>query len=498
MRFRCRSPTASTQNRSQRDPWRANEEARRRQLREDANRPLAVNLAEGLALSEFLSTFTGSAQAQLSPTRCVCASCWSGWSRRRFVSCSSAALRSMPGGTCAPPMTSTSFLIPTAREPRNARRPPAGSWGEGRRRWRLLDSDAISTFLRTGDRTLVRTDLGQVDVLQGLPQFPRYAELEAEAKDVDIDGLTVRVCSLEHLLEMKRASERPRDRDDLEALEAAQERGDRGLTAAALPFRDSIPGRELDELPEPASSMETITSEQPTVPAEPTPARGRARACRAARRCGRRSRPGGRRSGSKTSSSSPGCSSPASSTRPHDVLRGDRHLRRLLPDLQRRLLRQRPDRRRARPQAPEEALPAAGGGRALGGGGEGDRAGARRWSRSRSPSHRQLGSRPDGRRLRDRPDRLQPRPQADRDHRRDDAGGALHPPRRRRRQSPSTPTPPSGCCSAPACSPPSSASPSAARRPSPSCTKAPPAARSSSTTRCPSSTRWSPWSPPAP
>jgi hypothetical protein len=47
---------------SKQDPWRANEEARRRQLREDGRRPLAVNLAEGLALSEFLSTFTGSAQ----------------------------------------------------------------------------------------------------------------------------------------------------------------------------------------------------------------------------------------------------------------------------------------------------------------------------------------------------------------------------------------------------------------------------------------------------
>jgi hypothetical protein len=45
-----------------RDPWQANEEARRRQLREDGRRPLAVNLAEGLALSEFLSTFTGSAR----------------------------------------------------------------------------------------------------------------------------------------------------------------------------------------------------------------------------------------------------------------------------------------------------------------------------------------------------------------------------------------------------------------------------------------------------
>jgi hypothetical protein len=43
------------------DPWRLNEESRRRQLREDGRRSLAVNLAEGLALSEFLSTFTGSA-----------------------------------------------------------------------------------------------------------------------------------------------------------------------------------------------------------------------------------------------------------------------------------------------------------------------------------------------------------------------------------------------------------------------------------------------------
>lgn len=86
----------------------------------------------------------------------------------------------------------------------------------------LLDPSAISTFLRTGDRTLVSTELGYVDVLQGLPQVPPYAELDAAASEVDIDGLVVRVCSLEHLLAMKRASDRARDRDDLDALEAAQ------------------------------------------------------------------------------------------------------------------------------------------------------------------------------------------------------------------------------------------------------------------------------------
>ena len=89
----------------------------------------------------------------------------------------------------------------------------------------LLEGSAISTFLRTGDRALVQTELGQVDVLQGLPQVPRYAELDAAAEAIDLDGLPVRVCSLEHLLAMKRASDRPRDHDDLEALEAAHDDG---------------------------------------------------------------------------------------------------------------------------------------------------------------------------------------------------------------------------------------------------------------------------------
>ncbi len=88
---------------------------------------------------------------------------------------------------------------------------------------RLLEASAIKTFLRTGDRTLVLTDLGRVDVLQGLPQVPAFATLDESATEVDIDGLVVKVCSLDDLLAMKRASDRPRDRDDLEALEAARD-----------------------------------------------------------------------------------------------------------------------------------------------------------------------------------------------------------------------------------------------------------------------------------
>jgi hypothetical protein len=54
--------TSGPRHEDQSDPWRANEESRRRRLREDGRRSLAVNLAEGLALTEFLSRFTGAAR----------------------------------------------------------------------------------------------------------------------------------------------------------------------------------------------------------------------------------------------------------------------------------------------------------------------------------------------------------------------------------------------------------------------------------------------------
>ena len=42
--------------------WEFDEIVRRRRLREHARRPLSVNLAEGIALSEFLATFRGAAR----------------------------------------------------------------------------------------------------------------------------------------------------------------------------------------------------------------------------------------------------------------------------------------------------------------------------------------------------------------------------------------------------------------------------------------------------
>jgi prevent-host-death family protein len=88
----------------------------------------------------------------------------------------------------------------------------------------MLGSSAIGTFLRTGDRTLVLTELGRIVILQGLPQVPSFAALDERASEVEIDDLIVKVCSSEDLLAMKRAGDRPRDRDDLEALEAGRGR----------------------------------------------------------------------------------------------------------------------------------------------------------------------------------------------------------------------------------------------------------------------------------
>jgi len=54
--------TGPVDERGRSDAWRDNDEVRRRRLREDGRRSLAVNLAEGLALTEFLSRFTGRAR----------------------------------------------------------------------------------------------------------------------------------------------------------------------------------------------------------------------------------------------------------------------------------------------------------------------------------------------------------------------------------------------------------------------------------------------------
>lgn len=86
----------------------------------------------------------------------------------------------------------------------------------------LSSSRGIAHAISQGDRVLIETRIGPIDVVQGLPGVPSYGALRARAVDVEIAGVTVAVCALEDLRAMKRAAGRTRDLADLEDLDAAQ------------------------------------------------------------------------------------------------------------------------------------------------------------------------------------------------------------------------------------------------------------------------------------
>jgi predicted nucleotidyltransferase len=86
---------------------------------------------------------------------------------------------------------------------------------------------SIPSALASGEQVAIETDLGRLDVVQGLEGVPGYEELRSGAIETEILGVTVAICSLEDLKAMKRAAGRTRDLADLEDLEAANDLGDR-------------------------------------------------------------------------------------------------------------------------------------------------------------------------------------------------------------------------------------------------------------------------------
>lgn len=87
----------------------------------------------------------------------------------------------------------------------------------------LLGSErSIAALLRDGERALIATQLGDLDVVQGLDGVPPYPELQANAVDVELGDVTIQICALNHLRAMKQAAGRPRDLVDLDDLDAAQ------------------------------------------------------------------------------------------------------------------------------------------------------------------------------------------------------------------------------------------------------------------------------------
>ncbi len=87
----------------------------------------------------------------------------------------------------------------------------------------LLGSElSIAALLREGERALIATQLGDLDVVQGLDGVPPYHALRANAIDVELQDVTIAICALNDLRAMKKAAGRPRDLVDLDDLEAAQ------------------------------------------------------------------------------------------------------------------------------------------------------------------------------------------------------------------------------------------------------------------------------------
>ena len=77
--------------------------------------------------------------------------------------------------------------------------------------------------LRAGDRFTFETKYGSFDIL-GTPSGTRgYDDLMESATEMDIDGLTVAVASLDDLIAMKHAAGRPKDRVEVEILIALRE-----------------------------------------------------------------------------------------------------------------------------------------------------------------------------------------------------------------------------------------------------------------------------------
>ncbi len=81
---------------------------------------------------------------------------------------------------------------------------------------------SIAAELASGEQMAIDTELGRLDIVQGLDGVPSFAELHSRASEAEVLGLDVAVCSVEDLRAMKKAAGRSQDLVDLESLEAAE------------------------------------------------------------------------------------------------------------------------------------------------------------------------------------------------------------------------------------------------------------------------------------
>ena len=81
---------------------------------------------------------------------------------------------------------------------------------------------SIAAELANGEQMAIDTELGRLDIVQGLDGVPSFEELRSRASDAEVLGVSVAVCSVEDLRAMKRAAGRGQDLVDLENLDAAE------------------------------------------------------------------------------------------------------------------------------------------------------------------------------------------------------------------------------------------------------------------------------------
>jgi hypothetical protein len=73
---------------------------------------------------------------------------------------------------------------------------------------------SIEAELTSGERVAFETELGLLDVVQGLEGVPAYVDLRASAVEAEVLGVDVAICSIDALRKMKQAAGRPRDQVD--------------------------------------------------------------------------------------------------------------------------------------------------------------------------------------------------------------------------------------------------------------------------------------------
>ena len=81
--------------------------------------------------------------------------------------------------------------------------------------------------LAAGDSFTLETDAGDFDLLGTPAGTSGYDELLRTAEEVDLEGLTVRVASIDALIQMKRAAGRRKDMIEVEILSAVRDELDR-------------------------------------------------------------------------------------------------------------------------------------------------------------------------------------------------------------------------------------------------------------------------------